>query len=149
MATQNQRELPADLARGRERLAAWRRTKKPRSRIPEALWEMAVKLAAKHGVHRTSRTLKLDYYSLKKRALAAAVRTETQDETRAEAKPSSFVELPSAFAPIHECGLPAVLGPVPECVIELEDCAGSWRVHLKGYRAADIAAIGRSLRGSD
>ena len=73
MAKQNQHELPADLVRGRERLAAWRRTKAPRSRIPEVLWEMAVKLAAKHGVHRTSRTLKLDYYSLKKRVLAAAV----------------------------------------------------------------------------
>ncbi len=52
-------------------------------------------------------------------------------------KDSSFVELPSAFA------------PVAECVIELEDNAGTWRVHLKGYRAADIAAIGRSLRGCD
>ena len=37
MAKQNQHELPADLARGRERLAAWRRTKAPRSRIPEVL----------------------------------------------------------------------------------------------------------------
>ena len=142
MAKQNQHELPADLARGRDRLAAWRATKKPRSRIPEALWEMAVKLAAKHGVHRTARTLKLDYYSLKKRTLAAAVRAETQDETRAEAKPSSFVEL-------HACELPSAFAPVAECVIELEDNAGTWRVHLKGYRAADIAAIGRSLRGCD
>ena len=149
MAKENQHELPADLARGRDRLAAWRRTKAPRSRIPEALWEMAVKLAAKHGVHRTSRTLKLDYYSLKKRVLAAAVDAETQDETRVEAKHSSFVELPSAFAPVHECELPTVLGPVPECVIELKNDVGSWRVHLKGYRAADIAAIGRSLRGTD
>ncbi len=137
MAKQNQHELPADLARGRDRLAAWRATKKPRSRIPEALWEMAVKLAAKHGVHRTARTLRLDYYSLKKRTLAAAARRETQDEIRAEMNEASFVELSAAFA------------PVAECVIELEDNAGSWRVHLKGYRAVDIAAIGRSLRGSD
>ena len=124
-------------ARGRDRLAAWRRTKKPRSRIPEALWEMAVKLAAKHGVHRTARTLKLDYYSLKKRALAAEARTGTTDETRTDPKDSSFVELPSAFA------------PVPECVIEWEDRAGTWRIHLKGYRAADIAVVGRGLQGAD
>lgn len=128
MAKQNQRELPADLTRARDRLAAWRRTKQPRSRIPEALWEMAVRLAAKYGVHRTARSLKLDYYSLKKRVLAA--------EGSPAKHESAFVELPS------------VLAPVPECVMEWEDGAGTLRVHLKGYPAADIAAVGRSLRGS-
>ncbi len=99
MAKQNQHELPADLARGRDRLAAWRATKKPRSRIPEALWEMAVKLAAKHGVHRTARTLKLDYYSLKKRTLAAATRRETQDEIRAEMKRGFVCRVVGRFRP--------------------------------------------------
>ena len=129
MAKQNQRELPADLTRARDRLTAWRRTKQPRSRIPEALWETAVKLAVKHGVHRTARTLKLDYYSLKKRVLAV--------EERPAEKDSPFVELPSAFA------------PVSECVIELEGDAGTLRVHLKGYSATEIATVGRGLQGSN
>lgn len=129
MAKQNQHELAADLTKARDRLAAWRRTKEPRSRIPEALWEMAIRLAVKHGVHRTARTLKLDYYSLKKRVGAAEGWPAKND--------SAFVELP------------AVVAPVPECVIELADSGGTLRVHLKGYHAADIAVVGRGLRGSN
>ena len=87
MTKQNLHELPADLARVRERLAAWRRTKKPRSRIPEPLWEMAVELTAQHGLNRTARTLKLDYYSLKKRVDASGGEGEKND--------SAFVEFPS------------------------------------------------------
>ena len=47
MAKQNQHALSAALARARDQLAAWRRVKQPRSRIPEAVWEMAVKVAAR------------------------------------------------------------------------------------------------------
>jgi hypothetical protein len=130
MASRNQRELPADLARARDRLAAWRRTKKPSSRIPEALWELAVKLTGKYGLNRTARKLNLDYYSLKKRVESAAVgRGDDGDE--------AFVELP------------ATLAPVPECVIQFEDSRGTLKVHLKGYSATEIATVGRSLRGSD
>jgi hypothetical protein len=128
MAKQNQRALPADLARARDQLAAWRRTKQPSSRIPESLWETAVKLAAKHGVHRTARSLKLDYYSLKKRTLLAEGPPANSE--------SAFVELSSALA------------PVPECVMEFDDNAGTLRVHLKGYSAPEIATVGRGLRGS-
>jgi hypothetical protein len=126
MASENQDELPRELARARDRLTAWRRTKKPRSRIPQRLWELAVKLAAKHGLHRTARTLKLDYYSLKKRAEAA--------EDRQEGNGPAFLVLPSALAAVQEC------------VIELEEGAVSLRVHLKGYSAAEIATVGRSVR---
>ncbi len=128
MASRNQRELPRELARARDRLTAWRRTKKPRSRIPQRLWKLAVKLAAKHGLHRTARTLKLDYYSLKKRTEATEGRREGND--------SSFIELPP------------VLGSVQECVIEFEDGAVSLRVHLKGYSATEVATVGRSVRDS-
>lgn len=129
MASRYQGEISADLTRGRDRLAAWRRTKEPRSRIPESLWELAVELAEKHGVHRTARTLKLDYYSLKKRVESAVGRGDEGD--------SAFLELP------------ATLAPVPECVIQFEDSRGTLKVHLKGYSATDIATVGRSLRGSD
>ncbi len=127
MASGNQREVPAELARARDRLTAWRRTRKPRSRIPQRLWELAVKLAAKHGLHRTARTLKLDYYSLKKRAEAVEPGRDESD--------TAFIELPSAQASVQEC------------VIELEDGAVSLRVHLKGYSAAEIATVGRGVRG--
>jgi len=128
MASGNQRELPRDLARARDQLTAWRRTKKPRSRIPQRLWELAVKLAAKHGLHRTAQALKLDYYSLKKRVEAV--------EPGLDEGGPAFIELPSALAAVQEC------------VIELEDGAVSLRVSLKGYDAADIATVGRSVRDS-
>jgi hypothetical protein len=127
MARQDQREVAADLARGRDRFTAWRRTKKRKSRIPESLWELAVKLADTHGLHRTARTLNLDYYSLKKRVELG--------EEHGEGNPS-FIELPPALAPVQEC------------VIEFEDGEVSLRVHLKGYNATDVAAVGRSMRGS-
>jgi len=129
MAKQNQQALAADLAKARDRLAAWRRMKEPSSRIPEALWKTAVELAAKYGVHRTARSLKLDYYSLKKRALLAEGQPAKND--------SAFVELPQAFV------------PVPECILTLEDGPVNLRVHLKGYSATEIAVLGRGLRGSN
>jgi len=125
MASGNQHEVPAGLLRVRDRFVAWRRTRKPKSRIPEPLWTLAVKLVAAQGLHRVAQTLKLDYYSLKKRAEAAAGPREKND--------APFLELPAAVA-------------VPECVIELEQGAVRWRVQLKGYNAADIAVVGRSVR---
>ena len=121
MASGNQREVPAELARGRDRLTAWRRTKKPKSRIPQRLWELAVKLAAKHGLHRTARMLKLDYYSLQKRGEAAAGGRKDND--------TAFLELPSAQVAVQEC------------VIELEEGAVSLRVSLKGLHFREIQAL--------
>jgi hypothetical protein len=128
MADAKRREVPAGLVRARDRFVAWRRTRKPKSRIPEPLWTLAVKLVAAHGLHRTAATLKLDYYSLKKRVEATEGPREKND--------APFLELPAAVA------------AVPECVIELEEGAARWRVQLKGYSAADIAVVGRSVRDS-
>ena len=49
MARRKQREIPPELARGRDRFTAWRRTRRPKARIPEALWEFAVRLACGLG----------------------------------------------------------------------------------------------------
>jgi len=118
--------VPRELARARERFKSWRRTRRPKSRIPDRLWKLATKLAPVHGLHRTSSTLKLDYYSLKERLEAA---TRAQDATG-----PAFLELNQ---PVHVAR---------ECIIELEDDSGvSTRVHLKGYDASDIAAVGRSF----
>lgn len=126
MADAKRREVPAGLVRARERFQAWRRTRKPKSRIPEPLWTLAVELTAAHGLHRTAQALKLDYYSLKKRVEAAEGPREKND--------APFLELP----------VPAIA--VAECVIEFEEGAVRWRVQLKGYSAADIAVVGRSVR---
>jgi hypothetical protein len=129
MGGRKRREVPPGLARGRDRFQVWRRKRKPKSRIPEPLWSLAVKLVAAHGLHRTASTLGLDYYSLKKRVESAECREDSQGP--------AFIELP-----------PAVAGG-RECVIEFEDGMGvSMRVHLKGYDATDVVAVGRSFRNA-
>jgi len=53
------------LERVQHRFELWRRTRKRCSPIPEILWGSAVELAREHGLHRTARALRLNYYSLK------------------------------------------------------------------------------------
>ena len=123
------RDVPPGLARARDRFQVWCRTRKPRSRIPESLWAMAVKLVAAHGLHRTASTLRLEYYALKKRVESAKERHDTSGP--------AFMELPPTMATAREC------------VIEFEDGTGvSIRVHLKGYEATDVVAVGRSFRNA-
>lgn len=125
MNGKNWRNLPTPLARGRNRFRAWRRTRKVGTRIPDRLWALAVRLAAVHGLCRTASVLGLDYYSLKKRM------NSTDSSKRPPTSPA-FVELS-----------PPSLATTGECTIELEDEAGaSMRMHLKGYDAPDLAALG-------
>jgi hypothetical protein len=122
--------LSRDLAQARNRFQAWRCRRQLGGRIPRRLWALAVRLASKHGVSRTSTFLGLDYYSLKKRAEAAA--PELLSSTPA------FVELPS----------PVLVGK--QGLFELDNGAGAtMRLQLVGYDAADIAALARSFWNAD
>ena len=56
------------------RFERWRRTRNGHPCIPEAPWASAAKAAGKHGLNRTVRALRLDYYLLKKRVEAATCR---------------------------------------------------------------------------
>jgi hypothetical protein len=130
MGDRKRGSVPADMARVRERFAAWRRKKPPRSRIPHALWKLAIRLVDRHGLHRTASALKLDYYSLKKQVELARGNGNA---------PAAFVEV--AAAPLLASG---------ECVIELEDGAGaSMRVTLKGHSGPDLAALVGSFWKAD
>jgi hypothetical protein len=118
--------LPGDLQRGRDRFEAWRRRRTRGSRIPQALWAIAVHLVSRHGVCRTAVALGLDYYGLKRRADEAA------DPPRSSAP--AFVELPAA----------ALVGK--QCRFELDNGAGaSLRMHLTGYDVVDVAALACGL----
>jgi hypothetical protein len=128
MGSRQRAEVPASLSRLEQRFAAWRKTRATGERIPEPLWRAAVQNAAKHGLNRAARVLKLDYYALKKRM-----------DRGSNAVPSStFVELPSS---------PLVAS---ECVIEWEDAAGArMRVHVKGQNLPDVLALSRSFWTAD
>jgi hypothetical protein len=129
MRARKRSELPASLSRLEQRFASWRRTRASGARIPERLWKAAVKSAAAHGLNRTARILKLDYYSLKKRV----------DDASSQGEASSFVELASSSLPM-----------VSECVIELEDAAGSrMRVQVKGLNLPDVLTLSRDFWKAD
>ena len=124
--------LPAGLERAHQRFERWRRTRKGHSRIPEALWAVAVKSARRFGLHPTSRALRLDYMVLKRRVEGDSAGPAPS----AKAAAPSFVEL-----------LPVGKGPRPECVVELEDPSGArMRIELNGIALSDLAALTRSLR---
>ena len=131
----------------RRRFERWRGTCEGRTRIPEALWASAVKAAGKYGVYPTSRALRLDYYSLKKRVEAAGLMGESTEggAGRVAGRPSvvRFIELAAPASARH----PST--DVPECLVELEDPRGAkMRIHLKGASAPDLAALSRSFWSS-
>lgn len=123
-------EVPASLSRLSQRFLAWRKTRPRGERIPASLWNSAVKMAARHGLNCTARSLKLDPYSLKKRMDAA------EDK---EPESSAFVELPASAMTVAS-----------ECVIEWEDHAGArMRVHFKGPNIPDVLALSHSFWSAD
>jgi hypothetical protein len=125
MGTGRRIELPKDLARARSQFQAWRGRQTGR-RIPQHLWDLAVRLVNRHGVSRTAAVLGLDYYSLKKRFESVA-------REPASGSPP-FVELPA----------PVVL--TRQCQFELDNGTGATlRLHLVGYDAADVATLARSF----
>ena len=101
MAGRRHCDIPAPLARGRDRFEVWRRARKPGARIPDELWTLAVKLADDHGLSRTASVLKLDYYSLKKRVAAkSSYSISGPPFSTAVNKPDSFIEVSaSSLAP--------------------------------------------------
>jgi hypothetical protein len=130
------RDHPTRLAAVRRRFEAWRRVRKPRSRIPESLWRSAVKMAVVYGMHRTARALRLDYYALKKRI---------ERGTPALATAPTAVSKAEGVTPFLEL-VPPLSTAAGEYVLELENAAGAkMRVHLKGVASPDLVALSRSF----
>ena len=131
MGANKTRILPARLEGLRRRFEHWRGAHKARSRIPEPLWDSAVKMTRTHGLNRTARALRLDYYVLKKRVTRDKVAIADPPEKGAV----TFLELatlPSAGA----C----------ECTVDLEDaCGAKMRVQLKSVAMPDLVALSQSF----
>ena len=122
--------FPATLLRAQRKFGQWREQRRPRTPIPAELWREAAELACTHGINRTARALRLDYYSLKKRVNTAA----------------GTVEPATKFVEILPGGMSA---PRPQCVIELEDANGAkMRISLAGGDLPDVAALARVFRES-
>ncbi len=137
----------------------WRANRQARERIPEPLWDAAVKVAGRYGVHRTAKSLRLDYYSLKRRlereaaekeaAAKGAVRAKGPAAKRPDARKSGVTSSKTLASDVAATfmELPAPAWTVRgECVLELERPGGAtMRVHLKGVPASEVVAIGRGL----
>lgn len=137
------RGLPARLEKVRERFEQWRGTHTSRSRLPEELWAAAVKTVGAFGLHRTSRALRLDYYSLKRRAEKQS--TIATDPPQKAAKRCRLAAGPATRLASTFIELAPVAGAC-ECTVELEDAVGStMRVHWKGVGMPDLAALSRSF----
>ena len=129
MNTGERGQVPPDLVRARNQFQAWRGRRKAGEPIPQALWDLAVRLAIVHGVSRTATVLRLDYYRLKRLAEATA------GEPRAS-RPT-FVEFTSPVTVAKRCRF------------EFDNGSGAtMRVQLVGYDAADIAALSRGFWGA-
>jgi len=135
----------ARLERLRQRFERWRgRRKSARARIPAPLWDSAVALAHVCGIHRTSKTLRLEYYSLKKRVEKDLAARRGRPTSSAAAAPGAaevgspvgmtFLELPAGAWPVGG-----------ECTVELEEVGGAkMRIHLTSGPTCDVVtAISR------
>ena len=148
------REIPVRVEGVRRRLERWREARRAGMRIPEPLWAAAVKVAGRYGIHRTAQTLRLDYYSLKRRVERESTEQEAATERDAVAKRRGARKsgVGASKAPVADAAATFVELPPPvwsscgECTLELERPGGTkMRVHLKGLPASDLAAFGRSL----
>ena len=155
MGTRKTRGLPARLEGTRRRFERWRRTRESRSHIPDPLWASAVKAAGKCGLHRTSKVLGVNYYSLKKRVEEdAAARADPAGTAhgsdgasggKAASRTVSRAKVAPRRASARQAGVsgasaggqdrpavatflelaPPVSDGVGECILELEDPGGA------------------------
>jgi len=119
--------LPAEYEELHSQLDHWRKTREKRSRVPEAVWDSAARLAEEFGINRIARALGLNHTTLKKRLSGSGARKKESDPV--------FVEIGSA-APAFSS----------ECVLELENRAGAkMRIELKGERVIDLLELTRAF----
>jgi hypothetical protein len=119
----------SQLERVQSRFDLWRKTRKRCSPIPETLWTSAVELVREHGLHRTARALRLNYYSLKKRLLTV------EGPPCGLPNQATFVELLS----------PGGSG-LSVCTIEMENVrGGKMKIHLQGLESPDLVVLSNSF----
>jgi hypothetical protein len=118
--------IPDDLLQLSRRVEEWRSANPPRTRLPEPIWEAAAEMAQRHGLHCTTKALRLDYTRLKKRLPPAAQLSRPT--------PPAFLELLT----------PPATGPM-EYVVEWESSQGRMRIATKGA-ALDWASFLQAWR---
>lgn len=108
----------------------WRKTRKSRGLIPEALWDAAISLAGPYSLHQISKGLRLNQTSLKERVKAS------RNVTREDVARTAFIELP----PLNQ-------SPVSEeFSLDLENEAGAkMSIHVKGLAGIDLLSLTKAF----
>lgn len=129
MGSRTSQTLPPPLEAGRQRFEHWRSERAPRTRIPEALWNLASELAVEFGVHRTAKVLRLNYGALKARVAIG------QSENSSTPPPTPFVEL-----------FPGTALNARACSVEFEDGHGArMRIQLEEADATLLGALAEAF----
>ena len=115
------------LEEAKARFEEWRQNRKGKAAIPDELWAIAVGVARKEGVSRTSTELRVEWNHLKRRMAAASGASR-------RTAPPAFVELVASSTQ-----------SLPECTIELEGRRGKLRIWVNGAPASYLAALSREL----
>jgi len=116
----------------RNQFESWRKRRRCRSRIPEALWEAAVGLCREYSICDVSRALRLNYHGLKNRVTWAK-----------EKKPADGGRPDFGFVRLN-FGAPM---PPSECLVEMESPSGArMRMSFKGIsRDLDPVELSRAF----
>lgn len=110
-----------DLNQLRRQLNTWRRSQSQRTRLPEEVWELATTLARAHGVSHVARTLRLNFYKLRRRL------TDAPPPAAQRVRPGP----PPGFVELQWEGPANAIGG--ECIVELSDARGKkMRLRLPG-----------------
>ena len=110
----------------------WRKTRKSRGFIPEALWDAAISLAGPYSLRQISKGLRLNHTALKERVDAL------DNVTPAEAVPTTFIELPPLNQPLLS----------EEFSLDLEnEAGGKMRIHVKGGAGIDLLSLTQAFWG--
>lgn len=132
-----QSAVPAEIARLRERVGRWRRTRRAQGAMPAELWANAVAVACKCGLHETARGVGVDYRSLAKRMKGEPRELEARGSAGVE-----FVE----WRGVEILGHKAEAGGA---VVEMSDAAGRQvKVRMSGGEGVDIAGIVAAFCGA-
>ena len=133
--TQEDTSTPSpSLSEVQKRIEQWRKGPHAPRLMPEELWEAAASLTKDYSIYKISKTLRVNYRSLKQR-----VHPESKGLPAREEQPPAFIEL----------GLQQPT-PISECIVEMEDGSGAkMRMHFRGRAGFDLLELGKAFWRKD